>query len=193
MYGLLRLAIRDICGGKREKSRYPRHLLLRTENELNRARIREKNSDFFFVCSVPSHGSITVFFPYLLLQELGAAAGCFALVHMQAWAWPAAPPEQTLRAWRRSGMGNRFESIGEGFLSSYLLVGGPLELVVLLGEADLLHHVPAATGGGGNNRVREREGRNRESPGERRNQSEQIESVRRNVNHLLRSARWRTR
>ena len=76
MYGLLRLAIRDICGRKREQSRYPRHMLHRTKNELNRARIREKNSDFFFVCSVPSHGSITVFFSYLLLQELGAAAGC---------------------------------------------------------------------------------------------------------------------
>jgi hypothetical protein len=43
----------------------------------------------------------------------------------------------------------------------YLLVGGPLELVVLLGEADLLHHVPApessAAEGVSNNRGRNQE------------------------------------
>ena len=53
----------------------------------------------------------------------------------------------------------------------YLLVGGPLELVVLLGEADLLHHVPAqessaAEGGKQQQRKKSGTGARRESGAE---------------------------
>ena len=118
-------------------------------------------------------------------QPLAACLGAYAGVGMTGAASRADSACRFCLAVERNG--DRFNSTGEGF-PSYLLIGGPLELVVLLGEANLLHHVPAATGGGGNNRVSERErererqteGRNQESVGqvqsrEPGNQSEQKE------------------
>ena len=86
-------------------------------------------------------------------QPLAACLGAYAGVGMAGAASGADSACRFCLAVERNG--DRFNSTGEGF-PSYLLIGGPLELVVLLGEANLLHHVPAATGGGGNNRVRER-------------------------------------
>ena len=168
MYGLLRLAIRDICGRKREQSRYPRHMLHRTKNELNRARIREKQRLFFLFRSLSWINNCSFFF-YVLLQDsrsqeqpLAACLGAYAGVGMAGAASGADSACRFCLAVERNG--DRFNSTGEGF-PSYLLIGGPLELVVLLGEANLLHHVPAATGGGGNNRVSERERDRGEEPG----------------------------
>ena len=78
MYGLLRLAIRDICGRKREQSRYPRHMLHRTKNELNRARIREKQRLFFLFRSLSWINNCSFFFLRVTAgqPEPGAAAGC---------------------------------------------------------------------------------------------------------------------